>query len=108
FVTLWNGVEGAQRVIRLDPARIPTDPEALAAFTPEPFVTGLIRPVDVTVGPDGTLLVADFIYGFVWRITWTGEIPPTPTPAPVIFATNTPHPYFRGKPKELRGKQSVR
>jgi glucose/arabinose dehydrogenase len=92
FVTLWNGVPGAQRVIRLDPAQIPTDPEALAAFTPEPFVTGLIRPVDVTVGPDGTLLVADFIYGFVWRVTWTGEIPPTPTPAPFLFATNTPHP----------------
>jgi glucose/arabinose dehydrogenase len=93
-VTLWNGTPGAQRVIRLDPADIPTDPDALAAFTPEPFVTGLIRPVDVTVGPDGTLLVADFIYGFVWRVTWTGIVPtpPTPTTAPFVFATNTPQP----------------
>lgn len=104
FVTLWNGVPGAQRVIRIDPARLPTTPEALATFVPEPFVTGLIRPVDVTVAPDGTLLVADFIYGFVWRVAWTG-FPPTPPPAavtamptsaetrpPVIFATNTPRP----------------
>lgn len=94
FLTLWNGTPDAQRVIRLDPSSIPTDPDALAAFTPEPFVTGLIRPVDVAVAPDGTLLVADFIYGFVWRVTWTGVVTPpaTATSAPVVFATNTPHP----------------
>ncbi|MBK8136510.1 MAG: PQQ-dependent sugar dehydrogenase [Chloroflexi bacterium] len=94
FVTLWNGTPTAQRVIRLDPDQLPADPEQLAVFTPEPFVTGLIRPVDVTVAPDGTLLVADFIYGFVWRVTWTGVITPpaTLTSAPFIFATNTPQP----------------
>lgn len=94
FVALWNGTPTAQRIVRIDPATIPTDPDALAQYTPEPFVTGLIRPVDVTVAPDGTLLVADFIYGFVWRVAWTGILPPAPTPtsAPFVFATNTPQP----------------
>lgn len=91
FVALWNGVEGAQRVVRVEPAALPADPEQRAQVTPEPFVTGLIRPVDVAVSPDGALYVADFVYGLVWRVAWTGELPP-PTAAPVVFATNTPTP----------------
>jgi len=91
FVTLWNGIPGGQRVVRLEPDTIPTNPDRLAEFTPEPFITGLIRPVDVAVSPDGALVVADFIYGQVWRVVWTGEIP-TPTSVPLIFATNTPQP----------------
>lgn len=92
FVAFWNGRDGGQRVVRLEPANLPTDPERLAQVTPEPFVTGLIRPVDVAVSPeDGALYVADFIYGLVWRVVWTGDLP-TPTPAPVMFATNTPVP----------------
>jgi len=91
FVAFWNGVPGGQRVVRIEPGALPTDPDKLALVTPEPFVTGLIRPVDVAVSPDGALLVADFIYGQVWRVVWTGDLP-TPTPAPVIFATNTPQP----------------
>lgn len=91
FVTFWNGTAGGQRVVRLEPSSIPTDTDALTAFTPEPFITGLIRPVDVAVSPDGELWVADFIYGQVWRVVWTNTLP-TPTPIPVIFATNTPQP----------------
>lgn len=72
FVALWNGIEGGQRIIRIDPRDIPTDPELLAVYQPEPFVTGLIRPIDIIVAPDGALLVADFIYGHVWRISYHG------------------------------------
>ncbi|MDX1991970.1 MAG: PQQ-dependent sugar dehydrogenase [bacterium] len=68
FVALWNGTPSAQRVVRVDPRAI-TDP---TAYQPEPFVTGLIRPVDVAVAPDGSLVVADFIYGHVWRVRYTG------------------------------------
>lgn len=91
FVALWNGTDGAQRIIRLDPRSVPTDPDALAEFTPEPFMTGLIRPIDVIVDHDGALLVADFVYGHVWRVVYTGNIT-VPTPAPLVFATNTPAP----------------
>jgi glucose/arabinose dehydrogenase len=69
FVTLWNGRGGAQRVVNIDPR----DPYvSLAGYVPTPFVTGLIRPVDVVVAPDGTLVVADFIYGHVWRVRYAG------------------------------------
>jgi hypothetical protein len=69
FVALWNGTPDGQRVVRIDPAALPTD---LENYTPEPFITGLIRPVDVAVAPDGSLVVADFIYGHVWRVRYTG------------------------------------
>ena len=52
--------------MRIDPHEIGE------AFTPEPFVTGLIRPVDIAVAPDGALLVADYIYGHVWRAVYEG------------------------------------
>jgi hypothetical protein len=43
------------------------------------------------MAPDGSLLVADFVYGHVWRVTYTGEVTATIAPPPV-FATNTPAP----------------
>ncbi len=67
FVTLWNGVEGGQRVIRIDLQRVSQD-----GYTPEAFVTGLIRPIDVTIAPDGSLVVVDYVYGHVWRVVYTG------------------------------------
>ncbi len=92
FVALWHGYDNGQRVIRIDPARVPTDPESLAQFTPETFMSGLIRPSDVTVDAEGALLVADFVYGHVWRVTYTGQVPPTPSESGALFATNTPAP----------------
>ncbi|HLV35451.1 MAG TPA: PQQ-dependent sugar dehydrogenase [Spirillospora sp.] len=72
FVVLWNGTEDAQRVVLFTPL-------SLAGFTVngsmpvgEPFVTGLIRPVDLTIAPDGSLVIADFIYGHVWRVSYVG------------------------------------
>lgn len=70
FVALWNGVEGGQRVVRVDPLNVP-QPGDEQPFPPaEPFITGLIRPVDVVVAPDGALVVADYIYGHVWRVRY--------------------------------------
>jgi sugar lactone lactonase YvrE len=73
FVVLWNGTEYAQRVEVLTPlalARAANSGETLLGG--EPFVTGLIRPIDVTIDPTGALVVADFIYGHVWRVRYTG------------------------------------
>lgn len=102
FVALWNGTENGQRIVRIDPERVPTDPELLMAYTPEPFVTGLIRPADVVVSPDGSLVIADFIYGHVWRVRYGAAPTATPTSIPVEvtdaagtggrFATSTPRP----------------
>ncbi|GAB4522642.1 MAG: hypothetical protein OHK0046_35490 [Anaerolineae bacterium] len=89
FVTFWNGTPNGQRVVRIDPQTIPTNPEALALWQPEPFVTGLIRPVDVVIAPDGSLVVADFIYGHVWRVSFAG-IDRQEAEEPRIFVTSTP------------------
>lgn len=69
FVALWNGTPTAQRIVRIDPNDWRLGRED---YTPEPFVTGLIRPVDVALAPNGALVVADFIYGHVWRIVYVG------------------------------------
>jgi glucose/arabinose dehydrogenase len=72
FVTLWNGTETAQRVVRIDPLMVnrpATDPLAPLG---EAFVTGLIRPIDMTIAPDGSLVIADFIYGHIWRVRYPG------------------------------------
>jgi hypothetical protein len=66
FVALWNGTEGGQRIVRIVPGEIGE------GYTPEPFVTGLIRPIDVTTAPDGALLVADYVYGHIWRVVYKG------------------------------------
>ena len=65
FVALWNGVEGAQRVIRV---HVPSSGQAQASA----FLTGLIRPIDVAVDPEGALVVADYVYGHLWRVRYVG------------------------------------
>lgn len=85
FVALWNDTEHAQRIVWLNPA----DPLwGTADYTPQPFVTGLLRPIDVVVAPDGALVVADYTYGHVWRVSYSGLPAPTPTPS------NTPQPLI--------------
>jgi len=64
FVALWNGVEGGQQIIRVDPAAV------AEGYVPDSFVTGLIRPIDVALAPDGALVIADYIYGHVWRVVY--------------------------------------
>lgn len=38
------------------------------------FVTGLARPLDVTVGPDGSLYVCDFVTSTIWRVVRTAGV----------------------------------
>ncbi len=40
--------------------------------TVTPFATGFQHPLDVTVGKDGALYVADFGSGKIYRIGWKG------------------------------------
>lgn len=84
FVSFWNGTDWAQRIAWIDPA---SPALASEAYTPAAFVTGLIRPVDVVMAPDGSLVVADFIYGHLWKISYTGE-----SPAPSLQGFSTPTP----------------
>lgn len=80
FVALWNGSEQAQRILWIEPRRI------TAEYVPVTFMTGLIRPIDVAIAPDGALVVADFIYGHIWRVSYTGmgAVPPSPTATSVL------------------------
>ncbi len=87
FVALWNGTPDGQRIIRVEPRTVPPEahlPELQFTlspydptrtplpYIPEAFVTGLIRPIDVIMSPDGALVVADYVYGLVWRVVYTG------------------------------------
>jgi len=60
---------------------------------PQDFLTGFFsaehkvagRPVGVTVGPDGALLVADDVGGVIWHVAPTGTAPPPQkAPAPAL------------------------
>jgi hypothetical protein len=46
-------------------------------------MTGLIRPTDVIMEADGSLLVADYNYGLVWRVSY-GSSPTTQTTPSVL------------------------
>ncbi len=91
FVAFWNGTPNSQRIVRIDPLAVPFTPEEQALYTPEPFVTGLIRPVDVVIAPDGSLVIADFIYGHIWRVSYVGtDTPPAPTHMPNVIVSPSP------------------
>lgn len=61
FVALWNPGPGG-RLVRVYGDRQVDD-----------FLTGLWGPVDVVLAPDGSLVVADNLSGYLFRISWTGE-----------------------------------
>ncbi len=62
FLTLWSAFPGAQKIVRFSPAG-----EEMMDFA-----TGFAAPIDVTVGPDGSLYVADFATGIIFRIYYAG------------------------------------
>lgn len=65
FAVLWSAFEGAQKIVRFAPGA--------AAATD--FATGFAAPIDVTVGPDGALWVADWATGIIFRIDYVGGTP---------------------------------
>jgi glucose/arabinose dehydrogenase len=62
FLVLWSAFEGAQSLLRVDAGR-----QAVSVFA-----TGFAQPIDVTAGPDGSLYVADFATGIIFRISYVG------------------------------------
>ena len=63
FVVLWSAFEGAQKVVHFGPGGVGgTD-----------FAQGFAQPIDVTVGPDGNLYVADFATGIIFQISYAGD-----------------------------------
>jgi glucose/arabinose dehydrogenase len=63
FVTLWSAFPEAQRIVWFSPGG-----EEMADFA-----TGFAAPIDLVVGPDGALYVADWATGHIFRIAYTGQ-----------------------------------
>lgn len=63
FATLWSAFPEAQRVVWFGPGGEET----------ATFATGFAAPIDLTVGPDGALYVADWATGIIFRIAYVGE-----------------------------------
>ncbi len=61
FVTLWTAMDFAERVVRF-----------LPDGSNSTFATGFAAPIDVTVGPDGALYVADYATGIITKIEYVG------------------------------------
>ena len=63
FLVLWSAFEGAQKV-----QRVGRDRSEISDFA-----TGFAAPIDIVVGEDGNLYVADFATGIIFQISYTGE-----------------------------------
>jgi putative membrane-bound dehydrogenase-like protein len=72
FVALFGNLFG-ERVVGREVWRVIITPagETYRAWA-EPFMSGLERPLDVTVGPDGALYVLEHVSGMVYRVVWRG------------------------------------
>lgn len=62
FVALWSAFPGAQKIMRFGPGGVGASN----------FATGFAAPIDTAVGPDGSLYVADWATGIIFKIRWTG------------------------------------
>jgi glucose/arabinose dehydrogenase len=62
FITLWSAFPGAQSVVAVTPNGDQYD-----------FSLGYAAPIDVVVGPDGNLYVADWATGIIFQISYIGE-----------------------------------
>lgn len=63
FLVLWSAFEGAQKVMRIDRQRSEISD----------FATGFAAPIDIVVGADGNLYVADFATGIIFQISYSGD-----------------------------------
>jgi hypothetical protein len=61
FLTLWTALDFAERLMRFSPDG-----------SNGTFATGFAAPIDVTVGPDGALYVADYATGIIFKIEYVG------------------------------------
>ena len=63
FAVLWSAFPGAQKVVYFDEGGInATD-----------FAMGFAQPMDVAVGPEGSLYVVDHATGIIFRIDYVGQ-----------------------------------
>lgn len=62
FVALWSSFPGAQKIMHI----------GAGGSAPRNFATGFAAPIDVTVGPDGSLYVVDWATGIVFKISYIG------------------------------------
>jgi hypothetical protein len=62
FAVLWSAFPEAQQIVRLGPG-------GSGSAT---FAAGFAAPIDVVVGPDGSLYVADWATSIVFRISYVG------------------------------------
>lgn len=60
FLTLWSAFEGAQKIVRFGAGG-----EGMTDFA-----TGFAAPIDVAVAADGSLYVADWAVGVIFRISY--------------------------------------
>ncbi len=63
FVALWSAFPGAQKIMHIG---------AGGSLAPVNFATGFAAPIDVVTGPDGSLYVADWATGIIFKISYTG------------------------------------
>lgn len=87
FVAFWNGTNHTQSIVWIDPDDSQLNDDD---YAPQPFVTGIVRPVDIAIAPDGSIVIADFIYGHVWRVSYLeGGESTTSSGLPAIITTIT-------------------
>lgn len=63
FLALWSAFPGAQKIMHIG---------AGGSSAPVNFATGFAAPIDVVTGPDGSLYVADWATGIIFKISYTG------------------------------------
>ena len=69
FIALWGANSGHPAIGKKVVAVVLTNPGTGWQGTVYDFAFGFVNPLDVTVGPDGALYVADFGVGGVYRIS---------------------------------------
>jgi glucose/arabinose dehydrogenase len=90
FVAMWGASDDDTIGRAVGFVRLNRDGGSYKAAVEE-FATGFNRPLDVTMGPQGDLWVADFFGETVYRIWYTSPgAAPSPAPTPVPAPTPAP------------------